>query len=92
MTLSSGGGSGTLFSYTISGRLNLLVYGNLVHAPGYETFCDDAAAAGASSLLVPDIPLEGMKNPKTGQRLKADLDSLLRAGVGDALYGLRKGR
>ena len=38
--------------------LNLLVYGNLVHARGYDRFCRDAAAAGASSLLVPDIPLE----------------------------------
>lgn len=38
--------------------LNLLVYGNLVHARGFERFAEDAAAAGASSLLVPDIPLE----------------------------------
>ena len=38
--------------------LNLLVYGNLVHARGYARFCKDAATAGASSLLVPDIPLE----------------------------------
>jgi tryptophan synthase alpha chain len=38
--------------------LNLLVYGNLVHARGYERFCQDVVAAGASSLLVPDIPLE----------------------------------
>lgn len=37
---------------------NLLVYGNLVHARGYERFCRDAVDAGASSLLVPDIPLE----------------------------------
>ena len=37
---------------------NLLVYGNLVHARGYARFCRDAAEAGASSLLVPDIPLE----------------------------------
>ncbi len=37
---------------------NLLVYGNLVHARGYRKFCEDAADAGASSLLVPDIPLE----------------------------------
>lgn len=35
---------------------NMLVYGNLVHARGYATFCEQAAAAGASSLLVPDIP------------------------------------
>jgi tryptophan synthase alpha chain len=38
--------------------LNLLVYGNLVHARGYGRFCRDVAAAGASSLLVPDIPLD----------------------------------
>lgn len=37
---------------------NLLVYGNLVHAHGYARFCTDAAAAGAASLLVPDVPLE----------------------------------
>jgi tryptophan synthase alpha chain len=38
--------------------LNLLVYGNLVHARGYERFCVDVVEAGASSLLVPDIPLD----------------------------------
>jgi len=38
--------------------LNLLVYGNLVHAYGFERFTKDASAAGASSLLVPDVPLE----------------------------------
>ncbi len=38
--------------------LNLLVYGNLVHARGFERFAEEAASAGASSLLVPDIPLE----------------------------------
>jgi tryptophan synthase alpha chain len=38
--------------------LNLLVYGNLVHARGYQTFCRDVARVGASSLLVPDIPME----------------------------------
>jgi tryptophan synthase alpha chain len=38
--------------------LNLLVYGNLVHARGYERFCHDVVEAGASSLLVPDILLE----------------------------------
>ncbi len=37
---------------------NLLVYGNLVHAPGYRAFCERVVGAGASSLLVPDIPLE----------------------------------
>lgn len=38
--------------------INLLVYGNLVHARGCEKFCRDVSAAGASSLLVPDIPLD----------------------------------
>jgi len=38
--------------------LNLLVYGNLVHARGVGRFCEEAAAAGASSLLVPDVCLE----------------------------------
>ena len=38
--------------------LNLLVYGNLVHARGFDRFARDAARAGASSLLVPDVPLE----------------------------------
>lgn len=38
--------------------LNLLVYGNLVHARGFERFCCDVTEAGASSLLVPDICLE----------------------------------
>lgn len=38
--------------------LNLLVYGNLVHARGYGRFCLDVASAGASSLLVPDVPLD----------------------------------
>lgn len=38
--------------------LNLLVYGNLVHARGFDRFASEVAAAGASSLLVPDVPLE----------------------------------
>lgn len=38
--------------------LNLLVYGNLVHARGFERFTREAVTNGASSLLVPDIPLE----------------------------------
>ena len=38
--------------------LHLLVYGNLVHARGYGEFCRAAADAGASTLLVPDLPLE----------------------------------
>jgi len=35
---------------------NLLVYGNLVHARGLRRFCAEAVAAGATSLLVPDMP------------------------------------
>ncbi len=51
---------------------NLLVYGNLVHARGYARFCADAVAAGASSLLVPDIPLEESE-PLTRACTVADL-------------------
>ncbi len=36
--------------------LNLLVYANLVHAR--PAFCTEVRAAGAHSLLVPDVPLE----------------------------------
>ncbi len=38
--------------------LNLLVYGNLVHARGFARFARDAVEAGASSLLVPDVLFE----------------------------------
>ena len=37
---------------------NLLVYGNLVHARGARDFAVEATESGASSLLVPDVPLE----------------------------------
>lgn len=37
--------------------LNMLVYGNLAHARGLRPFCAELARAGASSLLVPDMPL-----------------------------------
>ncbi len=36
---------------------NLLVYGNLVHARGVDAFCRAVVDVGASSLLVPDVPL-----------------------------------
>ena len=61
------GGTSTSSAFTLLSRihearpkipLNLLVYGNLVHARGFERFTGDAVAAGASSLLVPDVPLE----------------------------------
>ncbi len=38
--------------------LNLLVYANLVHARGFDRFCEEVVEAGASSLLVPDVCLE----------------------------------
>ncbi|NRA97054.1 MAG: tryptophan synthase subunit alpha [Planctomycetes bacterium] len=37
---------------------NLLVYGNLAHRRGWGRFVAEASAAGASSILVPDVPLE----------------------------------
>jgi len=37
---------------------NLLVYGNLVHRRGWREFARLAAASGASSILVPDVPVE----------------------------------
>ncbi len=61
------GGTSTRTAFAILARiraacpalpLNLLVYGNLVHALGYSEFCNQAAQAGASSLLVPDIPYD----------------------------------
>ncbi len=38
--------------------MNLLVYGNLVHAAGFERFAREAVESGASSLLVPDLMFE----------------------------------
>ncbi|HXV60350.1 MAG TPA: tryptophan synthase subunit alpha [Vicinamibacteria bacterium] len=61
------GGTSTTQAIALLGRvhdavpetpLNLLVYGNLVHARGFDRFCEEVALAGASTLLVPDIPLE----------------------------------
>jgi len=61
------GGTSTRSAFNVLGRiasacpgipLNLLVYGNLVHRIGYERFADTVSQAGASTLLVPDIPLE----------------------------------
>ena len=59
--------------HALSVPLNLLVYANLVHARGLSEFCRDAASAGASSLLVPDVPLE------ESQELRAACD---RASLG----------
>lgn len=62
-----GNGTSTSRAMEILGRirdacpktpLNLLVYANLVHARGFDRFCKEAADAGASSLLVPDVSLE----------------------------------
>lgn len=61
------GGTSTRAGFELLGRiadacpgvpLNLLVYGNLVHRTGYERFTGAATDAGASTLLVPDIPLD----------------------------------
>ncbi len=61
------GGTSTRSALRLLGRiaaacpetpLNLLVYGNLVHQIGWDRFAGEAVAAGASSLLTPDIPLE----------------------------------
>lgn len=38
--------------------LIFMTYFNIVHHYGAERFCADAAAAGASGLIVPDIPLD----------------------------------
>jgi tryptophan synthase alpha chain len=45
---------------SLSQRLPVVVmlYANLVYARGIETFVDAAAAAGASGLIVPDLPME----------------------------------
>jgi tryptophan synthase alpha chain len=55
--------------------MNLLVYGNLVHARGFAAFARDAVAAGASSLLVPDVLFE------EGDELRA---ACKEAGLGHA--------
>jgi tryptophan synthase alpha chain len=38
--------------------LNPMTYASILEAYGYERFRDDAFAAGASSFIVPDLPLE----------------------------------
>jgi tryptophan synthase alpha chain len=35
-----------------------MLYANLVYARGVEAFVDAAAAAGASGLIIPDLPME----------------------------------
>src|SRR5262249_45000515 len=44
---------------------------NLVHARGLAAFCRDAADAGASSLLVPDLPLDEGAELRAGCRAAA---------------------
>lgn len=45
---------------TLAERLPVVImlYANLVYARGVQTFVADAVAAGASGLIVPDLPLE----------------------------------
>lgn len=43
---------------TISAPIVMFTYFNPIMARGLETFCEQVSAAGASGLLVPDIPLE----------------------------------
>jgi tryptophan synthase alpha chain len=71
------GGTSTTEAIAILGRiheacprtpLNLLVYGNLVHARGLDRFARDVAERGASSLLVPDVPLEESRPLKSACR------------------------
>jgi tryptophan synthase alpha chain len=71
------GGTSTSQAIAVLGRireacpytpLNLLVYGNLVHARGYDRFCGDVSEAGASSLLVPDIPFEESEALRSASR------------------------
>src|SRR5262249_26977219 len=40
-----------------AGPLNLLAYANLGHARGTGAFCEEAAEAGGSSLVGPDVPV-----------------------------------
>ena len=59
-----------------------------MHARGYGRFCREAAEAGASSLLVPDIPLEEAGSLFEGCRA-AGIASVLLAGPGTAPERLR---
>jgi tryptophan synthase alpha chain len=36
----------------------LMTYANIVRRPGFASFCEDAAAAGVSGLIVPDLPVD----------------------------------
>ena len=68
---------------------NLLVYGNLIHKRGALQFATDAAAAGASSLLAPDIPL--VESPDfAGAIAEGGLMPVAFAGPGTSADRLRR--
>lgn len=55
--------------------MGLLVYANLVYAPGMDNFYSRAAAAGVDSVLVADAPLE-MSAPFKAAADKAGIDTI----------------
>lgn len=55
--------------------IGLLVYANLVYAPGVDSFYSRAAAAGVDSVLVADVPLE-MAAPFKAAADKAGVESI----------------
>jgi tryptophan synthase alpha chain len=46
----------------VSAPLLFMAYANTVHRYGVDRFCADAAAAGLSGLIVPDLPLEAAEH------------------------------
>ncbi|WP_319783602.1 tryptophan synthase subunit alpha [Oceanisphaera sp. IT1-181] len=55
--------------------IGLLVYANLVYAPGMDSFYSRAAAAGVDSVLVADAPLE-MSAPFRAAATKAGIETI----------------
>lgn len=55
--------------------IGLLVYANLVYAPGMDSFYSRAAAAGVDSVLVADAPLE-MSAPFRAAASKAGIETI----------------
>ena len=55
--------------------MGLLVYANLVYAPGMDSFYSRAAAAGVDSVLVADAPLE-MSAPFKAAASKAGIETI----------------
>ncbi|HEX6462678.1 MAG TPA: tryptophan synthase subunit alpha [Candidatus Saccharimonadales bacterium] len=49
-------------SQTVTAPLLFMAYFNTVYMYGTERFCKDAAAAGISGLIVPDVPLEAARH------------------------------